>query len=237
MEVIKTKSEIGTLDICLKENDDKSLALIWGNDGDLYWLLDNLEMIDVVEDPMYDSFCITKKDYVIYRMFEELYDDIMNGRIHIPEEHPDTYREDLTEEQREEVESYNAKERELTTKTNQQVIQGSRYQLLTKDNAITWYSDEEHKSIAEIVRITKQEDSILIEFVRQSKKDELGDTRMPGYYSIRFRTSGSTYTPCDLVFTRHFLKMQDYDFNAPQQIHIEEWLYNQEHTKKKKKQK
>ena len=85
-----------------------------------------------------------------------------------------------------------------------------------------------------LVRISKQEDSILLEFIRQTKKDDQGHTRLPGFYSIRFRTSGSTYTPCDLVFTRHFLKMQEYDFEAPQQIHIEELLYRDKQLKKKR---
>ena len=59
MEVIKSKSEVGTYDISIKENDNKNLSLVWGGNGDLYWILDNLEDIDVKEDPMYDSFCIT----------------------------------------------------------------------------------------------------------------------------------------------------------------------------------
>jgi hypothetical protein len=233
MEVIKKKSEVGAYDICIKESEDKSLALIWGGNGDLYWLLDNLEEMDVKEDPMYDTFCITKKDYAIYSMFEELYDDLMNGRIYLPEEHMNTHVEDLTEEEKEEVEKYNAYEIEHAREENEDIKRSARYQLLTADNVVTWYSDEEERRIAEIVRISKQEDSILLEFIRQSKKDDLGDTRLPGYYSIRFRTSGSTYTPCDLVFTRHFLKMQEYDFDAPQQIHIEEWCYREKQLKKK----
>jgi len=236
MRVIKTRSEVGTLDISIKESEDKSLALIWGGNGDLYWILDNLEVIDVKEDPMYDSFCITKKDYEIYSMFEELYEDLMNGRIYLPEQHMNTNIEDLTEEEQEEVDRYNAQEVEHTAYENEDIKRSRRYQLLTADNVITWYSDEEEKSIAEILRISKHEDCILLEFIRQSKKDDMGSTRMPGYYSIRFRTSGSTYTPCDLVFTRHFLKMQEHDFNASRQIHIEEWLYHQKLLQKKKQE-
>lgn len=233
MEVIKQKSEVGTYDICIKESDEKSLALVWGGNGDLYWLLDDLKEIDVKDDPMYDSFCITKADYAIYKMFEELYDELMEGRIYFPEEHIDTYNEDLTEEEKAEVARYNAYEIEHTKQENEDIKRDRRYQLLTADNVITWYSDEEHRDLAEIVRISKQEDSILLEFIRQTRKDDQGQIRLPGYYPIRFRTSGSTYTPCDLVFTRHFLKMQEYDFDAPQQIHIEEWCYREKQLKKK----
>lgn len=234
MEVIKSRSEVGTYDICIKESETKSLGLVWGGNGDLYWLLDNLEDIDVKDDPMYDSFCITKEDYALYSMFEELYEDLMQGRIYLPEQHMNTNVEDLTEEEREEVERFNAYEIEHAASENEDIKQSRRYQLLTADNVVTWYSDEEQRSHAEIVRISKQEDSILLEFIRQTKKDDQGQIRLPGFYSIRFRTSGSTYTPCDLVFTRHFLKMQEYDFDAPQQIHIEELLYAQKQKKKKR---
>lgn len=234
MEVIKSRSEVGTYDISIKESETKSLALVWGGNGDLYWILDNLEDIDVKDDPMYDSFNITKENYALYSLFEELYDDLMQGRIYLPEQHMNTNVEDLTEEEKEEVERFNAYEIEHDALENEDIKQSRRYQLLTADNVVTWYSDEEQRSHAEIVRISKQEDSILLEFIRQTKKDDQGQTRLPGYYSIRFRTSGSTYTPCDLVFTRHFLKMQEYDFDAPQQIHIEELLYAQKQKKKKR---
>ena len=234
MEVIKSRSEVGTYDISIKESETKSLALVWGGNGDLYWLLDNLEDIDVKDDPMYDSFNITKENYALYSLFEELYDDLMQGRIYLPEQHMNTNVEDLTEEEKEEVERFNAYEIEHAALENEDIKQSRRYQLLTADNVVTWYSDEEQRSHAEIVRISKQEDSILLEFIRQTKKDDQGQTRLPGYYSIRFRTSGSTYTPCDLVFTRHFLKMQEYDFDAPQQIHIEELLYAQKQKQKKR---
>lgn len=233
MEIIKKKSEVGTYDICIEETPDKHLALIWGGNGDLYWLLDNTETMDEEKDPMYDYFCITKGDYVLYSIFEELYDDLMNGNVFLPEQHFNTNVLNLTPEETEEVEEYNAKEVEHARKLNDELKEDRRYQRLTADNVITWYSDEEEQNNAEIVRISKQEDSILLEFIRQSTKDDMGQTRVPGYYSIRFRTSGSTYTPCDLVFTRHFLKIQEYDFDAPQQIHIEEFGYNQKQLKKK----
>lgn len=233
MKIIKSKSEVGTYDICIRENEDKSLALVWGKNGDLYWILDDLEEIDTKEDPMYDSFCITKEDYALYSLFDELYNDLMEGRIYLPKKHPNTNAEDLNEEEREVVERFNAEAMIYSVQENEDIKRDRRYQLLTADNVITWYSDEEEKTTAEIMRISKQEDSILIEFIRQTKKDDQGYTRLPGYYSIRIRTSGSTYTPCDLVFSRHFLKMQEYDFNAPQQIHIEEIIYKQKKDKKR----
>ena len=236
MEVLKTKGDVGTYDICIEENPDKHLALIWGGNGDLYWFLDNMEVVDNQEDSMYDFFCITKGDYALYTLFEELYDDLMTGKVFVPSKHFNTNVPDLTEEEQKEVDEYNAREVAKADSMNAELKEDRRYQRLTADNVITWYSDEEEKSNAEILRISKQEDAILLEFIRQSTKDDSGSLRMPGYYSIRFRTSGSTYTPCDLVFTRHFLKMQEHDFNASRQIHIEEWLYHQKLLQKKKQE-
>ena len=34
---------------------------------------------------------------------------------------------------------------------------------------------------------------------------------MPGYYTIRFRMSGCTYEPCEMVFFRHFNNLQNYE--------------------------
>ena len=87
----------------------------------------------------------------------------------------------------------------------------SLYKKLVKDDVITWYSDEECEEITEILRISKRKEIILIEFIRQSRIDGLGQTRMPGWYSIRFRSSGSYYQPCDTVFWRHFDNLQNYE--------------------------
>lgn len=227
MKITKTKSEVGTLDIRLEESENKHLDIVWGGNGDLYWIVDNLELLFSEEDPMYETFTITKADFGLYKLFEELYDDIMNARIFIPDLDPIIIDEETPDYLREEVEANNALIIERTKESNEQIKEEPRYQKLTKDGVITWYSDEEEPSITEIVRISKIEDAILLEFIRQSKKDDHGNTRMPGWYSIRFRTSGSMYTPCDLVFTRHFLNLQEYDPSTENQIHIEEYLYNQ----------
>ena len=43
MKITKTKSEIGTYDIRIEENEDKHLDVIFGGNGDIYWVYDNLE--------------------------------------------------------------------------------------------------------------------------------------------------------------------------------------------------
>ena len=40
MKITKTKSEIGTYDIRIEENEDKHLDVIFGGNGDIYWVYD-----------------------------------------------------------------------------------------------------------------------------------------------------------------------------------------------------
>lgn len=197
MKVTKQKSHIGTQDIRIEISEDKHLDILFGGNGDVYWIYDNLEVMDAKEDLMYESFTIPKTENKLYSIFNELYEDLINCNIFKPE------TSELWPGQR--------KEDELRCKrSNEELKKDYRYNSLVKDGVITWYSDEEYKEIAEIVRISKVEETILIEFIRQSKRDDLGSLRLPGWYSIRFRTSGSTYTPCDMVFWRHFDNLQNY---------------------------
>lgn len=196
MKIIKKKSEIGTYDIRIIENEDKHLDVLFGGNGDIYWVYDNQERLFDEIDSMYEQFLIPNTDN-LFSIFNELYEDLINCNIFLPEPNelmPGDYERDQIRCQ----------------SSNEELKRDYRYNKLVKNGIITWYSDEEHESIAEIVRISKVEEGILLEFIRQSHKDDLGSTRMPGWYSIRFRTSGSTYTPCDLVFWRHFNNLQNY---------------------------
>ena len=134
---------------------------------------------------------------------EELYNDLINGNIYHPEQIPNFYK----------IADPNAqeKENERCIKSNKDIKESQRYKNLVNNGVITYYSDEELKENAEIVRISKIEDCILLEFLRQTKKDEQGQIRLPGWYFIRIRLNGSSYTPCDTVFWRHFDNLQNYE--------------------------
>ena len=206
MKIIKTPSKVGIIDIRLEESENKRLDIIFGGTGDIYWIYDNLEVPDLEEDPMYDTFIISKKDYDIYKIFDELYEDLINGNIYHPEKLPSFYL----------IDNPNAQEIEnkRCIESNKRIKDSSRYKKLVNNGIITWYSDEEYKDNAEILRISKKADFILLEFIRQTKRDEQGQIRLPGLYYIRFRLDGSTYTPCDTVFWRHFNNFQEYNPNT-----------------------
>lgn len=203
IEIIKEKSETKTYDIRLIINEDVHMDILYGGTGDIYWIYDNLKMINVPikEDPMNETFQITKKDQDIYHIFNELYEDLINCQIYYPDKCNF-------------LPGYNEQEEKRCFELNQSIKQSPRYNKLVKDGIITWYSDEEYHSNAEIVQISKKDEIINIKFIRQSKRDDLGQLRMPGYYSIRFRMSGSTYEPCGIVFWRHFDNFQKYNIES-----------------------
>lgn len=203
MEIKKEQNESGTLDIRIIESEDKHLDITFGGTGDIYWILDNQEVADVEEDPMYDTFAIPASETELYKIFEELYDDLINGNIYHPEQLPGFCL--LVDPHAQE------KENQRCEKSNKEIKESSRYKALVNNGLITFYSDEEYKDNAEIVIISKRDDCILLEFIRQTKKDEQNQTRLPGWYFIRIRLNGCTYTPCEAVFWRHFDNLQKYE--------------------------
>lgn len=234
MKITKTDSELGTKDIKLQETEDKFLEILFGGNGDLYWIL----RTNKEHDSNYETFSITKKDYDLYATFDELYNDIINGRVFIPhipvELRDEEIKESLDEELKECLEDRMYEDIELCNRCNERMKDNYRHKKLCKNGVITWYSDEEPDNTADVVRIYKREDSYLLEFIRQSKTDDLGMYHYPGSMAIRFRNSGSTYDPFNLVFMRQFNYLQEYEPSSEHQIHIEEYLYEKKLQKLKK---
>lgn len=197
IKLIKEKNQMGSLDIRLQIDENITLDIILGGVGDVYWIYDNQNFFDIKEDPMYDKLIITKEDIDIYNIFNELYEDLTKCRIYTPDKCNF-------------IDGWNEQDEKRCLLSNQRIRKSIRYNKLVQNSVITWYSDEEYKDIAEIVRISKKDDNIIIEFIRQSKKDELGQHRLPGWYSIRFRMDGCTYEPCNIVFWRHYNNLQKY---------------------------
>ena len=92
------------------------------------------------------------------------------------------------------------KAKELYTKKNY-----ARYsELCDRENhIITWYSDEEYHEITEILKITKGE-TFKLDFILQDISRFYS-----GIISIRFRNSGSRYSPFNCVFMDMYNKLID----------------------------
>ena len=83
------------------------------------------------------------------------------------------------------------------------------------------------KDIASRLVIEKENEKFKITFIK-SKKDYEGLFRT---YAVRFRNSGSRYKPFNASFMYMYNSLKEYNPEY-QQIHMEEYLYNQKVLKK-----
>ena len=205
MKITKEENEFGLS--FLFEDRENYLSIFFGGNGDLYWSIKGKKIID--NNLKNATFLITKENYALYCLFDNLYSDIKDINIF----------EDFVED-----------------KTKYQVYNHSNYQeLFDEDNrTITWYSDETAHEVANYVKIKKEKDLFSINFYTQEYIE--GYNRDFGsLYSIpiRFSNSGSRYDPFNIIFMRMYEGLEEIDDvnEYGHQIHIEEYLYDQEHSK------
>lgn len=233
MNITKIQSEHGYNDFHI-EKDNKILEIIFGGNGDLYWILDNNKIDPVsyeeykkeLESPYQDIFVITKENYFIYQLFDELIQDIEDSRIYLPTINELELEFDFLGEDKKETSV------ERCNRLNEEHKNYFRYKLLFQDGVICWHSDEHIFEDADRVKIYRLNDEIILEFSRPPVKREEYIYRMPRRTGVRFRNSGSTYDPYNIIFMRMFQKLQDY---TPEyhQIHLEELEYQKRLLRKR----
>ncbi len=234
MKVTKEKSEFG-LKVFLEE-DGKCIAFTFGGNLDLYWYIHD-KRYDKNKEDNYSYFIITKENYAIYSLFEQLFFDIENINIFDSEYDIPFYIE--TEEDMRLYLEEQEKSRE-EDKEKYRLFNHSNYnELFNKDDkTITWYSDETAHDVANILKIKKDKNSFKLEFYIQPHVDGYDeDFHLPNYIPIRFRNSGSSYDPFNVVFMRMYNNMKDIDDvnDYGHQIHIEEYMFNKENKLVKRK--
>ena len=230
MKVIKHENEFGLI-ISFKELD-KQFDVSFSGNGDLY---QTIRSENVNDD---NNFIITKENYEVYRLFEELFDDIENIKISDDEEYITFYLK-IEEEKQEYIK--NQKDEIEYEKNKYRLFNLSNYnELFDKENkTITWYSDETNHEVANILKIKKENESFELEFYIQPYIEGYDrDFNSLYHIPIRFRNSGSSYDPFNIVFMRMYEKMKQVDNvnDYGHQIYIEEYLYNQNKIKKLTKQ-
>ena len=198
MQVNKTKDSFGYNVIELIENEI-TFTIFYGGNGDLYWkILDNNDLIKD-KDATYTPFIITKENMFIYNLFEDLFKRIQ-------EKKPFKENDILFNEFKYDTYSYNE---------------------LFDGNIITWISDDRDLDYDNLVKISKKEDTFLLEFSKYKKNDNehyLSDFN-PYVIHIRFRNSGSHYDPYNCTFMDMYNAFENYEPDH-HQIHIEEHLYS-----------
>lgn len=199
MEITKNGSDFGYT-ILLTE-DKNSLSFFFGRNLDLYISIWRKEK--KYGEYNYDSFTITKENYEVYSLFEQLFYDIENINI-------------FGEEDRKE-----------------RLYRFSNYNKLYDNNnkVITWYSDETNPKVANYLNISREKETFKLEFHTQKYVEGYDrDSNSNWHIPIRFRNSGSRYDPFNVVFMRMYNNLANVeDSNSiGHQIHIEEYLYEKQ---------
>lgn len=229
MEVTRQKGMESGYDYILQE-DNKTLRIAFGSNLDLYWSLTNLEedkTLDNLYDEQYDTFLITKENFYIYELFKKIVSDIKLPRVYEPLKKEQLDEEDLPDPEIAEILdelNHGESEEERCNRWNKELTTSERYKRLYDGENIRWHSDDDYYDDADRVMITELEDSILLEFYRPKTTLKTLGFRMPGTITIRFRNSGSTYDPLNIVFMKMYRQLQEYDPEC-HQIHIEEMEY------------
>lgn len=225
MQIEKRMNQMKSYNISLINNNKKFEMLFFGN-LDLYWVIERLDD----KDTMYEVFSITKENYEIYRIFEELFDSISECNVFqiTDDEIESVYNQESNPEiAYKKIEKLKLEKEKL----NEFAKKSGNYKLIYDGKNIIWYSDEDSLEDADILRISKNDDEIQIEFTCQNPRC---DQRLPGTICIRFCNSGSRYKPFNSLFMKHYNSFQEYvkkyDSNI-HQIHIEEILYQKKKMK------
>ena len=156
MKIITKENEMHKKNIYLEE-ENKTLSIIFEGNGDLYWNIRN-KNYNQKGTYSYDYFDITKENYSLYLLFEQLLSDIKNINIFDEKENTNVSSAEANKEKKNYI----------------KLIQcTSNYVELfdVTSNTITWYSDENDYEVTNILKITKQDDIFKIEFFSKSYID------------------------------------------------------------------
>lgn len=220
MEVKCYQNEQRTKDYTII-NNEKKLRIMYCGTLDLYMQLNSPNLKEELSS---DTFEITKENYFIYSLFEQLYDDIRLCNLYQIDEN-----DLLWCDTKEEIEALYSN----TKRRNEELKNSIVYQSIFDGKSVIWYSDEYIHDEADILKITKEEDKYVLEFKEQRLPEPDSDRfRFPGSICIRFRNSGSYQQPFNCIFMRMYQKLQEYDPEY-HQIHVEEYVYQKKLIKSK----
>lgn len=173
----------------LKRDDNKEFIISFQGNLDLYFSLNNFD-----DEPY---FIIDKSNYIIYELFDKLYNDIKKCNIF--------------DEQ----------------KINKDHKKRYEYKKLFNNSIIEWKSDDYPDEIAPSFKIIKEKDYYLITFnpLKEDKDfDYYIEPQLNNWISIRIRNSGSKYSPFNIIFMKLYNSLCNINKEDLEQVHIQEYL-------------
>ncbi len=211
-----------------RENPNHYLEISFAGNLDLYFTLFDLE------DGT--TFLIGKDDYEVYQLFDELYSKVLNGRCY------DEVEDDLKSIRMLELEEsdidYHEKFKEKMERREerrQMNLSQAKMSGLVDNGLIIWRSDDYPKDMAPYFVIRKLQNAYELEFgvphvcrdLSFEEKMAINDYKHKVWVSVRLRNSGSRYEPFNLCFMDLYNKLCNLNPEY-HQIHIEEWLIDEE---------
>lgn len=203
LEIKKIKNEQGTYDFKII-NEENALNIIFCGNGDLYFFVSKKNLL---YEKQIVNFEITKENYVLFSLFEKLYNRIINS---------DIYKIDEIELEIHSQEEIEEKIR-MYKEWNDDLKKSFVYKDLVRNGVISWRHDEQIYEEANTLNIYKEEEKYRLEFI-------LKDKQLSNFIDIRFRNSGSRYFPFNIPFMELYHCLQSYDPRY-HQSHIEEYMY------------
>ena len=194
-------------DIC---TDEGIFKIQFCGNLDLYWGYKYRGSIKNIDSSK--SFYITKENYFLYSLFDELYNDVKDYNIFVPN--------GVIDEER-------------CIDSNKRLMESDlgNPKKVFNDGKIDWHSDDFDYDMGSNFVIEKLDDCYKLTF---NKSKEC--TGMFMTYSVRIRNSGSRYGYFNMIFMRMYNKLREYDYEYDEefhQIHIEEYLSGKVKIKRK----
>lgn len=159
---------------------DKKLRIIYAGNLDLYFILVFNNEIPYGKSAT-RSIKITKENYELYKIFDDLYEEVTNGKIFEDEEASNSISDYL-----------------------------SQRDLVDSNNNICWISDEGPREVEDSMTISKKEDAYNISFERNNDDNGFA-LKSAYSIGIRICNSGSRYGRYNIPFMRMFQKLQTID--------------------------
>lgn len=218
---IDERSNCGVGGVILKRDESKSLNIDFSGALDLHFTLKNYN-----NNPI---FIIGKDNYLVYEIFDKLYNDIINGVVFEPLSNLEINRI-INKCELNEQDYYQVLKNEFEKEVeNKKEFKERAQELgLVVDDKIIWRSDDYPIDIAPYVLIEKLESVYKLTFGIPKVERELSSIEDYFLYdskciSVRIRNSGSRYNYFNICFMRAYKALINLDFQN-HQIHIEEYM-------------
>ena len=203
VEISKIKNSYN-YDVFKFKMDDGAFEISRQGNNDLYWryITNDSEIASLRSY----TLSITKENYFLYELFNELYNSIIKEKPYANIDYNDEFLPQVVIKH------------DLSNKKS-----------LVKNNVIDWHSDEFIYENASRIIIQKVDDDYKLTFVKSKKAFDNGKLMT---FSICFSNDSSRYYPYNNTFMYMYNKLKQYDIDF-NQMHIEEYLYAKKLSKKR----